>query len=656
MKLLYIITMILGGNFWTIAAESGYSDHRNQKVDSLEQLLATHPPTDPNTLSKIYGSLSWGYLQTDRAKSEYYCRQRIEIGKKHNGWSALSNAYRVLGIHQYGAAQYDSAMFYYEKSLYATEQMRNYPSKYKLSVIEDNLSTLYGSIANLYNIQGLNLQAIEWYGKALKLFEKYDWKESMCIAYHNIGELYLCMNNYPQAEKNYLLANHYAHLTNDSLMGATSMKGLCQIEYLHYKNYEKALLYADSALAYYSVHPEEASDMSIVLMYKGDIYLEGYDDDKNAEQYARQAMSILESPREQAQARLLLAAVYLKRKQWREAEQTALEALSIDASEPNNTMNLYKTLNQAYTHLGDATQAEQYFNRFDSLKSSYANSLFQSTLTEMEVKYETEKKETRITTLEKLARRRLYLEIAGSIVLILTGISFLFAWLWSRQRRRKIELQLQQLEQEKLLVATQAALDGEVQERSRLARDLHDGLGGFLAAAKFNVSDLQQDAKKRAAIERINNAIQLIDDSMREMRRIAHHLMPETLQIFGLKRALEDFCKNISTATFSWYGDETRFDRQLEILCYRIMHELVSNAMKHAKATQILVEIVRYSDHIAMTVQDNGCGFDVENVQAGMGLQNIRNRIAAHSGILLVDSQAGQGTEISVELKIENHE
>ena len=102
------------------------------------------------------------------------------------------------------------------------------------------------------------------------------------------------------------------------------------------------------------------------------------------------------------------------------------------------------------------------------------------------------------------------------------------------------------------------------------------------------------------------------------------------------------------------YGDESRLDMQQEIMIYRVMHELVSNALKHADASQILVQIVRDVDRITLTVNDNGCGFDVDAPVGGMGLANIRNRVDAFNGELMVYSKAGMGTEISVELKIEN--
>jgi len=148
--------------------------------------------------------------------------------------------------------------------------------------------------------------------------------------------------------------------------------------------------------------------------------------------------------------------------------------------------------------------------------------------------------------------------------------------------------------------------------------------------------------------------VNLLDESMQEMRRVAHHLMPDSLSNFGLKDSITDFCNSVPNVKFTYYGDETRLDPKLEVMIYRIMHELVSNALKPSGAEHILVEIVRYDDKIALTVQDDGCGFDQTTEPKGMGLSNIRTRVAAYNGTLLIDAEVGVGTEINVELRITN--
>jgi signal transduction histidine kinase/Tfp pilus assembly protein PilF len=270
-----------------------------------------------------------------------------------------------------------------------------------------------------------------------------------------------------------------------------------------------------------------------------------------------------------------------------------------------------------------------------------------------QIEYETEKKETQIAALEGEKRLMIWLGIAGGAVLLLALAAFFFLWRWTVQKKRLAESQIKQLEQEKQLIATQSVLDGEVQERIRLARDLHDGLGSILAATKYNLLDIKQiSTLGEKDVEHYNMAVCLLDDSMNEMRRVAHHLAPEPLSRIGLKQSVADFCNTIPIVKFSYYGDEARFDPKLEVMVYRILHELVSNAMKHAKAEHILVQLVRDKDGIALTVSDDGCGFDLSAESKGMGLRNIRARVESFKGNLDIDSQPGKGTEIYVEFKL----
>jgi len=188
-----------------------------------------------------------------------------------------------------------------------------------------------------------------------------------------------------------------------------------------------------------------------------------------------------------------------------------------------------------------------------------------------------------------------------------------------------------------------------------LARDLHDSLGSILAAAKYNLTNIKRvSAFGKKDMDSYNKAVDLLDDSMSEMRRVAHHLMPDSLSRFGLKAALGDFCETLPSVQFAWYGDESRLDPKREEVVYRIAHELISNALKHSGAERIFVQIVQEPDRIALTVQDDGRGFDPAAAVQGMGLSNIRTRVASFGGVINIDSKAGEGTEINIELRIEN--
>jgi signal transduction histidine kinase len=313
---------------------------------------------------------------------------------------------------------------------------------------------------------------------------------------------------------------------------------------------------------------------------------------------------------------------------------------------------------------GDFAAANRLDATCDSIDKVMTNDAVLLAAEELNIKYETEKKELQIIALEDEKKLMIWLGIAGGAVLLLALAAFFFLWRWTVQKKRLAESQrelaeqqVKQLEQEKQLIATQAVLDGEVQERTRLARDLHDSLGSILAATKYNLVDIKQIATLgEKDVKCYNTAVSLLDDSMNEMRRLAHHLMPDALSRFGLKPAIGDFCDALPTVQFVWYGDESRLDPKLEEVVYRIAHELISNALKHSGASHILVQIVQELSRIALVVQDDGSGFDPETVTAGMGLSNIRIRVASFGGIINIDSKVGEGTEVNIEFSITNYE
>src|SRR5690606_17381412 len=151
-------------------------------------------------------------------------------------------------------------------------------------------------------------------------------------------------------------------------------------------------------------------------------------------------------------------------------------------------------------------------------------------------------------------------------------------------------------------------------------------------------------------VNRFQKALNMLDDSIQELRRVAHHMMPESLVRYGLKASLSDFCDAIAIVDFHYFGNETRLPQKLEILIYRSVHELVTNALKHAEATQIGVQLVQDTDRISITVQDDGKGFDPTASHKGTGLENIRQRVESQLGKMNVYS-SGQGTEIHIELE-----
>ena len=188
-----------------------------------------------------------------------------------------------------------------------------------------------------------------------------------------------------------------------------------------------------------------------------------------------------------------------------------------------------------------------------------------------------------------------------------------------------------------------AVRKSEMGERARIAEDLHDRLGGSLASVKIgleNADSLQIISDK-------------LDECIKEIREITHNLMPRSLRMFGMKKALEDITAGLPNVHFYFFGEEKRITDNMEYTVYCCAKELVNNALKYSGAVNINLQLVQSGMHVSLTVQDDGCGFDEKTVIKGNGIENIRDGIATCKGKVDIISSLGKGTETIIELIID---
>ena len=162
----------------------------------------------------------------------------------------------------------------------------------------------------------------------------------------------------------------------------------------------------------------------------------------------------------------------------------------------------------------------------------------------------------------------------------------------------------------------------------------------------------------KEAMDQYDHALGLLDTSIKELRLVAHNLLPESLFRYGLKQTFTDFCEVVGTTglkvDFAFYGIEKRYDEKLEITTYRIVQELVNNVLKHAQASEISVQVVSEEGRLSVTVLDNGIGMDIKTIEqsSGKGLANIRSKVASFGGHFDLSSEHGKGTEANFEFQV----
>ena len=617
-----------------LAGYGQYSDHRNRNVDSLEMVLNGSNPPQGQELMKAYNNLMWGYLNTDGAKSRQYALKAIDLSYEENMLNARADALRVLGLIAYGNDDYDVAIEYYNRALEVSDSMKN-DSRYSESDIDDNLSVIYGSIANVYNMQDKVHLAIHYYQKALPIFEKYGWLESTAILYYNIGELYNSMGNSDEARSNYLMAVDAAQKSGDSLLVAMSHKGLVAI-YNDAGDMAKVEEAANVCYEYYRNHiEEEKGDYIVTILAFARLQMNHYKDLDRAEGYISEALSLLDdetSWETRSNVYTACCELAMARKQWKKAEEYALMSLE-DEYETYDDIGVYVYLAQIYAELGNNEGVKEYSEKIFNGMAQFANSNYQSGLSQMAVLYETEKKQAAI---EQLTREKRWYMI-GSVLIgcIMLLVALLFFLLWRNVRKNR---------QNAIVVAK---LSGEVAERVRIARDLHDRMGGLLTSIKRNLEYAENPGETN---ESILTAKAQTDEAMREMRNVAHHLLPESLKRYGLRVALGDYCRTMKNVSFSFVGDEKLIPNQYDEAVYCIVYELVNNAVKNAEANHIRVQLFADAETIVVNVSDDGNGGIAVSTE-GSGMRNIKERVDAIGGTFDVCSEPGKGSEVNIEIR-----
>lgn len=336
-----------------------------------------------------------------------------------------------------------------------------------------------------------------------------------------------------------------------------------------------------------------------------------------------------------------------------------------------NRLQVYKGLAETHAGLGNMGQAYAWSSRYSKLSDSIHESQLKNDIQALEIKYNNAENQKKIVALkaanEKAAlsakNNRLINWFLGSASMLLVVVVILILLYYrnnkklSEQKDLNHQQQLKEIEQQQQIQFSQAMLEGEERERRRVAGDLHDGLGGMLAGVKINLTGLTATADVTQDTD-LHKVIGQLDRSITELRRIARNMMPEALLKFGLETALNDLCESLMTGTvrvsFQSFGIEKTIPQQKQVTIYRIVQELLTNAIRHSNASDILLQCSQNDDTFLVTLEDNGKGFDTTstvNVK-GIGLGNVKSRVDYLNGKMEIESGINKGTTINIELDV----
>jgi two-component system NarL family sensor kinase len=643
---------------------------QNRRIDSMENDLK-HPRDDTFRLTLLI-NLADEYYGYDTVKGMRYLeRARAEAEKMHNLYYVADyyeeKAKLALTLHDDGVISLlDTAIQYYEKFL-AQRVPRPLADQAKLSI-----ATCKGQKGVVMGETGRFKEAIAAYLEALQAWAASDDpQKNFAIAtyYGSISTVY-----YDLKEIDKSLEYDEAAIPYRILDGNEEFLAMVYIyvgdDFASLSRNDSALFYLEKARPF--VEKVNKPNVNITYYSKRALVSRNLHQFPRAIDYYNQAISASYAMGNLYKPCGLLRATgecYEQANDYSAARATLLKALkiSIDKDILKEKLEILRDLARVEGKTHHEAMAFTYLKQADQLSDSLKKIESKTAIAEIENKYQAAEKEKEILQLqgdEALQASSMQQQatlnriLLGSIALI-----SVLALLLYRNYRQKQQLQKQkigELEKDRQLMAVNAMLNGQEEERSRLARDLHDGLGGMLSGVKYSLSNIKGNLivtpDNIAVYER---SLDMIDSSIRELRRVAHNMMPEMLMRFGLDEALKDYCQSIGSTgvvavQYQSFGMVQRLDNSVEIIVYRIVQELLNNILKHASATNVLVQLVREGPRLSVLVEDNGRGFATENLESnrGAGWTNIRSRVDYLKGKVDVHSEVGKGTSVTMEFNL----
>lgn len=564
-------------------------------------------------------SRAYAQLRVDRDTSVLMAKKCLELSEQSNYAVGKANALSILGINYAIELKYDSAIALYRQAL-DIRRRTEHP-------IDEGKS--FSNIGEVYQSLGDYRKAIAFTDSAAKIFLDHDSISYLSGIFGNQAISYDYMDKLDSAEAFFKLSLYYADL--DSVHPRTLLNA--------YKNYAIFIQYQgeiDTSIYYVNKALDVAienhlySDFGGLYLTLGDA-LQGTDPDKVERLY---------------DSALVLAQKF---------DLPDLKALIYDAKL------------EMFWGEEDTLIRQTYDSVYFAMVKKYNKTRLED-FAEFEVKYKTAEKEAQNKSLRALSEQKTKRQRLLILLVVVLGLSIVLVvrslLLTKKIAKRDVELQEKRIDsiiQNQELEKIDHMIEVQEAERSRIAQDLHDRLGSLLGALKLNFGTIdEQHADELQKTPEPYNAVKnLIHESTIEVRRISHDMASGVLAKFGLVEAIYDL-KNILESSgkvkisFHENGREERLSSHQEITIYRVVQEVVSNALKHANPNEIEIHLTKSKHQIMLIIEDDGTGFDVANAEGGIGLQNMKKRVESIGGTLDIDSHVKSGTTITIELALED--
>jgi signal transduction histidine kinase len=628
------------------------SPAQNGEIDSLKKVLAS---SASDTLKLMaYSDLNWLYSQNDYELSKKYAMDELALAQKINNTKWIAQAYNDMAISYYRLNQVESALVYNYKALAIRKDLKDQ------KLIASSLS----KIGVLQIETGEYAAALKSQFETLKIFESVNDQRSTAITLNNISQTFHKLKNYDK-EIEYGEKAIAIDLKNNFEYNLAECYGNLGAAYKMKKQISLSNDYLQKALAIFHKYGDKANEASVLnsmgLNYKLEL------NHKMAYEYYKKAYDLAMEAGDRSGVAIYghnISCSLTDFGKYAEAEKHSLEVLKMTETKNRNQLILtYRQLATIYGYMNEGEKARFWLNKFSDLKDTLFTRESAAAVAEMEVKYLSEKKDLELAKnkadLEAKDRQNFIKNmIIVSILVVMILLSLLvFSIYKRRQIKQKADVAAELARQKE--IRSIAVIEAEEKERRRIAQDLHDGVGQILSAAKLNLSGLEsklklQDPEQSALLY---NSLDLVNDSIKEVRVVSHNMMPNILIKLGLASAIREFISKMGAVAnlridLEIIGLDERLDSTVETILYRVIQEAVSNIIKHAKANHISLQLIRHDRELTVMIEDNGVGFDRSAEFEGIGLKNITSRVEFLNGHVDFDTTPGQGTTVVIEVPL----
>ena len=603
------------------------------------------------------------------------------------GWSqrttpkSLEPYYKELKTAEYGVQRFsiiDQLLEYHIRKT-NTDSVVHYANLYLKEVNNwsqtEKIKKRYSSKANYYLgkgnlMNGLYDNAIKWFLEGLKEAEETNFTEFKYKHKLGLSKSYISQGNTDKAID--ILEKSLSEFAPEHPSLKTQNYILLGKAYRFNENYEQANVYYNEAVKL----SKSLDDEEVLLTIRLEIAKL-----KEAQGDFDGAFPEYEKTRNEAKEKgfdaiyfegsLLVARLYYKQGFY-DIAVLGLSTAYINAIDSDNLQFQRESLilqSRSFQQQGDFENAYASMTQLFRVINEINTKQQQAIIKELEVQYETLEKEKEINSLEEdkllkeaqLSRQKTIKNafLIGFLIILIPIIALLFVYYQKLQTQSELskkqeEINIQKVKsliQEQELNLIKASIEGQDEERKRIAQELHDSIGGNLAGIKLQLSSL---AKGSEALKTINNQI---DETYQLVRDISHTLIPKKFQQNAFTDLVQQFANSISKTNavqvaFYPHPKETinNIDEKIQVELFKILQELMTNTLKHAKAKNVDIHLNLIGDELSLLFEDNGIGFNTLEKETGIGLKNITSRIQKLKGTLHIDSSENRGTVIAIEI------